>query len=99
MRSKRKSRSGVVVSNKMTKTIVVRVDNLAAHEKYKKIYTKSSKFHVHDEKSEAGIGDEVTIIETRPLSKTKRWRLLSVDKKNVEGLAATENEVAEIEEK
>lgn len=98
MRNRRKSLSGVVVSNKMAKTIVVRVDNLAAHEKYQKIYTKSSKFHAHDEKGQAGIGDEVTIVETRPLSKTKRWRLLSVDKKNIEGTAAPENEIADIEE-
>lgn len=97
MRNKRKVRSGVVVSDKMDKTIVVRIDDLAAHKKYKKIYTKSSKLHVHDEKGDAGIGDEVTIAETRPLSKTKNWRLVSVNKKNIESVILSEN--ADEEEK
>jgi len=79
-RNSRKLKSGVVVSDKMEKTIVVRVDTLVPHPKYKKVYTKSAKFHAHDEKGEAKIGDEVTIMETKPLSKTKRWRLVSVNK-------------------
>ena len=69
---------GVVVSNKMQKTIVVKVDRRVRHEKYGKIVTISEKYKAHDEKNECGIGDTVKIMETRPLSKTKRWRLVEI---------------------
>ena len=75
---KRKQRVGEVVSNKMTKTIVVRVERRFPHPKYKKIVTSYKKFYAHDEKNEAKIGDRVRIEETRPLSKTKCWRLVEV---------------------
>lgn len=70
--------TGVVVSDKMTKTIVVRVDSMRPHFKYPKLISRSNKFKVHDEKNSAKIGDKVKIIETRPLSKEKRWRLLEI---------------------
>ena len=75
---KRKQRVGEVVSNKMTKTIVVRVERRFPHPKYKKIVTDYKKFYAHDEKGEAKPGDRVRIEETRPLSKIKRWRLVEV---------------------
>ena len=74
-RNLRKERVGVVVSNKMEKTIVVAVRWKEKHPIYGKFVNKTRKFHVHDEKNEAGIGDTVRIMETRPLSKTVRWRL------------------------
>ena len=67
---------GVVTSDKMDKTIVVRVDSMRPHYKYSKLVRKSVKFKVHDEKNSAKIGDRVRIIQTRPLSKDKRWRLV-----------------------
>lgn len=67
---------GVVVSAKMNKTIVVRVDRMKTNEKYGKQYRASTKFHVHDEKGEFKAGDMVRFVETRPLSKTKRWRVV-----------------------
>ncbi|MCB1211733.1 MAG: 30S ribosomal protein S17 [Verrucomicrobiales bacterium] len=73
--SLRKTRVGVVVSDKMNKTIVVEVERRVPHPKFKKIVRRSSRFHAHDEKEEAKIGDKVRITETRPLSKLKRWRL------------------------
>jgi small subunit ribosomal protein S17 len=75
---KRKERVGEVVSNKMTKTIVVRVERRYPHAQYKKIVTAYKKFYAHDEKSEAKMGDTVRIQETRPLSKLKRWKLVEV---------------------
>jgi small subunit ribosomal protein S17 len=78
MRNDRKVRQGLVVSDKMDKSIVVKVDEIKPHKLYKKIMTYSKKYHVHDEKNEAKAGDEVVIMETRPISKTKRWRLVSV---------------------
>lgn len=78
--SKRKVRVGEVVSNKMQKTIVVRVTMTTTHPEYKKVITKAKKFKVHDEKNEAKPGDRVRIMETRPISKDKRWRLLEVIK-------------------
>lgn len=69
---------GMVVSNAMQKTIVVRVDEMKRHPKYNKSYRVSSKFHVHDEKNLAKIGDMVEFVECRPLSKTKRWRLVKI---------------------
>ncbi|MDO8572114.1 MAG: 30S ribosomal protein S17 [bacterium] len=67
---------GVVVSDKMDKTIVVRVDSIEVHPKYKKRYTQSKRFKVHDEKNEYSVGDVVRFQETRPLSRDKRWRVL-----------------------
>jgi len=84
MRAERKVRDGIVVSNKMNKTIVVRVDELRPHPRYKKVIMRSAKFHAHDEKNEAHIGDMVSIMETRPMSKTKNWRLVSINKKKHE---------------
>lgn len=77
-RNLRKERVGVVVSNKMDKTIVVAVKWKEKHPIYGKFVNKTRKFHVHDEKNEAGIGDTVRIMETRPLSKTVRWRLTQI---------------------
>ena len=74
----RKERSGEVVSNKMTKTIVVRVERRFRHPVFKKVVTSYNKFYAHDEKNEARVGDRVRIVETRPLSKLKRWRLVEV---------------------
>src|SRR5437762_4092886 len=79
-RGHRKERLGEVLSNKMTKTIVVRVERRFEHPKYKKVVTGYKKLYAHDEKSEAKVGDRVRIEETRPLSKTKRWRLMEVVK-------------------
>ena len=77
-RGNRKERVGEVISNKMTKTIVVRVERRFPHPKFKKVITGYKKFYVHDEKAEAKVGDRVRIEETRPLSKLKRWRLVEV---------------------
>jgi small subunit ribosomal protein S17 len=77
-RAKRKERVGEVISNKMTKTIVVRVERRYPHPKFKKVVTGYKKLYAHDEKSEAKVGDRVRIEETRPLSKIKRWRLVEV---------------------
>ena len=74
----RKERRGVVVSSAMDKTIVVRIDAVRAHDKYGKVVRRSSKLHAHDESNVAGVGDVVRIVETRPLSATKHWRLLEV---------------------
>src|SRR6266446_6988389 len=81
-RGNRKERVGEVISNKMAKTIVVRVERRFAHPRYKKVVTGYKKLYAHDEKSEAKVGDRVRIEETRPLSKTKRWRLVSVVEKS-----------------
>ncbi len=86
-RSKRKERVGEVISNKMTKTIVVQVERRFPHPKWGKVVTSYSKFYAHDEKNEARMGDRVRIMETRPLSKTKRWRLVSVVERNEEAAA------------
>jgi small subunit ribosomal protein S17 len=80
-RNLRKTRTGTVVSDKMDKTIVVAVKDSVRHPLYKKIIKRTVKFKAHDEKNECGIGDRVTIMETRPLSKDKRWRLLKVVEK------------------
>jgi small subunit ribosomal protein S17 len=77
-RGHRKERVGEVISNKMAKTIVVRVERRFAHARYKKVVTAYKKLYAHDEKAEAKVGDHVRIEETRPLSKLKRWRLVSV---------------------
>ncbi|PIQ88362.1 MAG: 30S ribosomal protein S17 [Candidatus Omnitrophica bacterium CG11_big_fil_rev_8_21_14_0_20_42_13] len=78
VRAKRKERIGYVTSDKMQKTIVVRVEMAARHPAYKKIIKKYNKFKVHDENNTAKIGDRVRIMETRPLSKDKYWRLIEV---------------------
>ena len=77
-RGRRQERRGVVVSSSMDKTIVVRVDAVKAHPKYKKVVRRSTKFHAHDEQNQANVGDVVRIVETRPVSKTKNWRLAEV---------------------
>lgn len=77
-RNLRKERVGVVVSNKMEKTIVVAVKWKEKHPIYGKFVNKTRKFHVHDEKNECGMGDTVRIMETRPMSKTVRWRLTQI---------------------
>ena len=77
-RGTRKERVGEVISNKMAKTIVVRVERRFPHPRYKKVVTGYTKFYAHDEKAEAKPGDRVLIEETRPLSRTKRWRLVQV---------------------
>ena len=77
-RAKRKVKAGVVVSNRMTKTIVVRVRQLVTHTKYGRVMRQTSAFKVHDETNSARIGDWVKIMETRPLSKEKRWRLVEI---------------------
>jgi|SRR5215471_11536707 len=78
VRGHRKERVGEVISNKMAKTIIVRVERRFPHPKYKKVIRGYKKFYAHDEKSEAKVGDRVRITESRPLSKTKRWRLIEV---------------------
>src|SRR5512142_107498 len=83
-RGNRKERVGEVISNKMAKTIIVRVERRFPHPKFKKVVTGYKKFYAHDEKSEAKVGDRVRIEETRPLSKTKRWRLVEVVERAVE---------------
>ncbi len=77
-RNLRKTRTGVVVSNKMDKTIVVAVRDNVRHPLYKKIVKKTYKLKAHDENNEANIGDTVRVMETRPLSKEKRWRLVEI---------------------
>jgi small subunit ribosomal protein S17 len=84
VRGNRKERVGEVISNKMAKTIVVRVQRRFPHPQFKKVVTSFSKFYAHDEKSEAKVGDRVRIQESRPLSKLKRWRLVEVVEKNAE---------------
>jgi small subunit ribosomal protein S17 len=74
----RKERRGIVVSDAMDKTIVVRIDVAQKHERYGKVVRRSSKLHAHDERNAAGVGDLVRVVETRPLSATKRWRLLEI---------------------
>ncbi len=80
-RNLRKIRIGVVTSNKMEKTITVAVERKVKHPIYGKFVKKTTKFHAHDDKNECSIGDVVRIMETRPLSKTKRWRLVEVVEK------------------
>ena len=80
-RNLRKTRTGVVSSNKMTKTITVAVERKVKHPIYGKFVKKTTKFHAHDEKNECALGDVVRIMETRPLSKIKRWRLVEIVEK------------------
>lgn len=80
-RAQRKTRVGIVVSNRMAKTIVVRVEQLFRHPQYSRVISRASKFKVHDEAQAAAIGDVVKIMETRPISKDKRWRLVEIVKR------------------
>ena len=80
-RNLRKTRVGRVVSNKMDKTIVVAIEDNVKHPVYGKIIKHTLKIHAHDENNECNIGDKVSVMETRPLSKTKRWRLVSIIEK------------------
>ncbi|MFM9837235.1 MAG: 30S ribosomal protein S17 [Cyclobacteriaceae bacterium] len=80
-RNLRKERVGKVTSNKMTKSITVAIDRKVKHPIYGKFMNKTTKFMAHDEKNEAGIGDTVRIMETRPMSKSKRWRLVEIVEK------------------
>jgi small subunit ribosomal protein S17 len=80
-RNLRKIRTGVVSSNKMDKTVTVAVERKVKHPIYGKFVKKTTKFHAHDEKNECSIGDVVKIMETRPLSKTKRWRMVEIVEK------------------
>lgn len=89
-RGNRKERVGEVISNKMGKTIVVRVERRFPHPRFKKVVTGYKKFYAHDEKNEAKVGDRVRIEETRPISKLKRWRLVSVVEKAVDLTAPAE---------
>ena len=88
-RGNRKERVGEVVSNKMAKTIVVKVERRFPHAQDKKIVTAYKKLYAHDEKNEAKVGDRVRIEETRPLSKTKCWRLVEVVDRAVQGTPAS----------
>ena len=81
VRGMRKTRTGVVVSDKMDKTVVVAIRTRVKHPLYGKIMNRTKKFKAHDENNEAGIGDTVRIMETRPLSKDKRWRLVDIVEK------------------
>jgi small subunit ribosomal protein S17 len=83
-RRNRKTRVGVVVSNKMAKTVVVRVERRAPDSKYGKIVTRAKKFTAHDEEQKCKVGDRVRIAESRPLSKTKRWRVVETIEKAAE---------------
>lgn len=81
MRNERKVKEGIVVSNKMEKTIVVAIETMALHPIYKKRVKKTIKFKAHDEQNVAQVGDKVRIMETRPLSKDKNWRLVEIIEK------------------
>lgn len=84
VRGHKKERVGEVISNKMTKTIVVQVQRRFPHPEFKKVVTQFNKFYAHDEKNEAKVGDRVRIQECRPLSRTKRWRLVEVVERNTD---------------
>lgn len=98
-RSNRKTRIGTVISDKMDKTIIVRVDMASMHPVYNKLVRTSTKFKAHDEKDAAGMGDTVKIEETRPLSKTKRWRLVEIVKKAEEQVEETAEKKTEEKER
>ena len=80
-RNARKLRTGIVVSISGNKSVTVKIDYRKHHPKYGKMMTISKKLHVHDENNECGVGDKVTVMETRPLSKMKRWRLVEINEK------------------
>ncbi len=77
-RNKRKTKTGWVVSNTMEKTVVVAIDRLLRHPRYNRVIKRTSKLYAHDEKNQCQVGDKVLVMETRPLSKMKRWRLVGV---------------------
>jgi small subunit ribosomal protein S17 len=81
----RKTKVGTVVSDKMTKTVTVQVERLVLHQTFKKYYKRRNKFKAHDEKEQCGVGDVVEIIETRPMSKTKRWAVRKIIQKAAAG--------------
>jgi small subunit ribosomal protein S17 len=83
-RGNRKTRVGVVISNKMTKTVVVKVERRVADRKYGKIVMKAEKYKAHDENQQCQIGDRVRMVETRPVSKDKRWRVAEILEKAAE---------------
>jgi small subunit ribosomal protein S17 len=87
-RGVRKSRTGIVTSDKMDKTVVVSVTERIRHPLYGKIITRAKKFHAHDEKNEAHVGDKVRITECRPLSRMKHWRMVEIVTKSVRGASA-----------
>jgi len=87
-RGHRKQREGEVISNKMAKTIIVRVERRFPHPRYHKVVTAYMKFYAHDEKGEAKPGDKVRIVETRPMSKLKRWQLVEVVERGTEETVA-----------
>ena len=97
-RNRRTSLQGVVVSDKMDKTIVVEVETHKRHPKYAKRIKYSNKYYAHDEKNEAKVGDTVTIMACRPLSATKRFRLVSIDKKHLESIKAVQEAEQAMEE-
>lgn len=82
-RGNQKTRTGVVTSDKMDKTVVVKVEKLVKHPTYKKYIKRRVTYKAHDEQNQCGIGDKVTIVETRPLSRDKRWRVREILEKNV----------------
>ncbi|BCR04051.1 30S ribosomal protein S17 [Desulfuromonas versatilis] len=82
-RGNRKTRVGIVISDKMDKTVVVKVDHLVKHPVYKKYIKRRITFKAHDEQNACGVGDKVLIVETRPLSRDKRWRVREILEKNV----------------
>ncbi len=92
-----KTRVGTVVSNKMDKTVIVAVETLVKHPKFLKYIKRTKKFFAHDEKNVCSVGDKVKIVETRPLSKNKRWRVLEILKK-AETVATNENTLSGGEE-
>ena len=77
-RNSRKTKVGLVVKNKMEKSIVISIERKVAHPMYKKYFKKTTKLMAHDEKNECGIGDVVKVMETRPISKTKKWRVIEI---------------------
>ena len=97
-RNRRTTLQGVVVSDKMAKTIVVEVETHKRHPKYAKRIKYSNKYYAHDEKNEAKVGDTVTIMACRPLSATKRFRLVSIDKKHLESIKAVQEAEQAMEE-
>jgi len=80
-RAMRKSRTGLVISDKMDKTVVVQVQTLKEHPKYRKVIRQSTRFKAHDEQNQCKVGDRVRIMETRPLSHDKRWRVVAIVEK------------------
>ena len=80
-RNDRKTRTGTVISNKMDKTVVIAIKENVTHPLYKKVVKRTVKMKVHDEKNECGVGDRIRVMETRPLSKEKRWRLVEIVEK------------------